>query len=244
VAEQLRIEAFAEFFVEPAYQWKPRPWMLAKVKSYFEGYTANRRDIYARRKHIAEKLGVSIRTLARYLAWLAADGWIETIKRTARTAIRKVLSVHSVSSISVPSSVPPIEVKPPGTNVLRRFFPSQHFFPTTGYLPRQHHPEMTLPEADPIKKAAGIERLSEGDRVYVRNLKRSGLSLEVIRAGVLLGRARRIMHEARVKTGEKIRSLRYFAGAIEEASADAEKVSSGYVQYLERWIEKNKGAAA
>ncbi len=116
--EQGILPGFEVYFIEPSYQWKPRPAMLAKVKSYFEGYLANRRDIYARRKHIAEKLGVSIRTLARYLAWLAAEGWIETIKRTARTAIRKVLSVQLVSSTPVPSSVPPIEGKPLGTKVL------------------------------------------------------------------------------------------------------------------------------
>jgi len=109
------------YFVEPEpYQWKPRPAMLAKVKGYFQGYLANGRDIYARRKHIAEKLGVSIRTLARYLAWLAADGWIETVKRTARTAIRKVLSVQPVGSTTVPSSDPRIEETPMPKVLLRR----------------------------------------------------------------------------------------------------------------------------
>ena len=115
------LPGFEGFFVEPApYQWKPRPGMLSKVKSYFEGYQANRRDIYARRKHIAERLGISVRTLARYLAHLASLGWIETVKRTARTAIRKVLSIQPDSSTSVPSTVPPIEVKPTGTKVLLR----------------------------------------------------------------------------------------------------------------------------
>lgn len=118
------------FFIEPAPKrrkpaapWKPRPGTLARVKVYFQGYLANGRDIYARRKHIAERLGVSVRTLARYLAFLAAEGWIETVKRTARTAIRKVLSVLNFSPVTVPSSVPRIEVTPPSTKVLRKTDP-------------------------------------------------------------------------------------------------------------------------
>jgi hypothetical protein len=100
--------------------WKPKPGTLARVKVYFEGYAANGRDIYARRKHIAERLGIGIRTLARYLAHLAAIGWIETAWRTARTAFRKVLAFVSSSSSSGPSSGPPIEAKTPRTKVLER----------------------------------------------------------------------------------------------------------------------------
>ena len=110
---------------KPAAPWKPRPYTLARVKIYFQGYLANGRDIYARRKHIAERLGISVRTLARYLAHLAAAGWIETVKRTARTAIRKVLSFVNQSPGTVLSSVPRIEVNPLGTKVLlRREIPS------------------------------------------------------------------------------------------------------------------------
>ena len=159
-------------------------------------------------------------------------------------SIRQVLVSIGVAVTGETPCETCIEVKPPSTKVLRKIFPAPPASTPTSSLPRQHHPEMTLPEAEPIKKAAGMERLSEGDRVFVRNLKRAGLTLETIRAGVLLGRARRIMHEAKARTGEKIRSLRYFAGAIEEARADAETLSPGYVQYLERWIEKNQGAAA
>ena len=99
--------------------WKPRQRTLAQVKGYFQGYLTNGRDIYARRKHIAARLGMSVRTLARYLAFLAAEGWIETVKRTARTAIRKVLSILNLSPGTVPSSDPPIE-EPPSTKVLRQ----------------------------------------------------------------------------------------------------------------------------
>jgi len=104
---------------KPAAPWKPRPGTLARVKGYFQGYIAHGRDIYARRKHIAERLGISVRTLARYLAHLAAVGWIETVQRTARTAIRKVLSILNLSPVTVPSLSPPLR-EPPRTKVLLR----------------------------------------------------------------------------------------------------------------------------
>lgn len=71
--------------------WTPRPHTLASIKSYLQGFQAHGRAIYARRRHIALKLGIGVRTLSRYLAHLAEVGWIRTIQRTARTAIRAIL---------------------------------------------------------------------------------------------------------------------------------------------------------
>ena len=148
------------YFVEPApYTWKPRPGMLARVKSYFEGYLRNGRDIYARRKHIAEKLGCSIRTLARYIAWLTAEGWIETIKRTARTAIRKVLSVQLKSTITVPPSDPRIEVNPHGTKVLRQqmFTPSVIWVSPSNQVRDSKRTDQAKPEAPLMPEGLGFE---------------------------------------------------------------------------------------
>lgn len=131
--EQGILPGLEEYFIEPIeptpYQWKPKPGTLARVKIYFQGYLANGRDIYARRKHIAERLQMSIRTLARYLAHLAAEGWIETVKRTARTAIRKVLPGQYIRLGTVPSFGPCNEATPPSTKVLRQemFTPSVVF---------------------------------------------------------------------------------------------------------------------
>ena len=113
------------FFIEPAPKkpaapWKPHPGRLAKFKNYFYGYVVNGRDIYARRKHIAERMGVSDRTVSRYIAYLVAEGWMETIRHTARTAIRKVLAVLNFSSDPVTPSGRPIEGKPQSTKVLRK----------------------------------------------------------------------------------------------------------------------------
>lgn len=102
--KQLRIEAFSCFF---APEWKPRAATLARVKNYLEGYPAHGRTIGAGVEHMAAKLKIGQRTLARYLAHLVKIGWLETI-RTIRTAIRKVLFSKATGSSSGRS----IEVKP------------------------------------------------------------------------------------------------------------------------------------
>lgn len=71
-------------------QWNPRPHTLAKLKSYLAGFQAHSRAIYAKRRYIAARIGIGVRTLSRYLAYLHDVGWIATIQRTARTAIRKI----------------------------------------------------------------------------------------------------------------------------------------------------------
>lgn len=83
------------------------------------------------------------------------------------------------------------------------------------------------------REAAGFERLSDGDRRFCSELK--GLSEETIRAGVLLGRARRLNHEVNTGIRERVCSLRYFAATIQEA---AKGLPAGYVEHLENWIKR------
>jgi hypothetical protein len=101
-----------ESYVVPSpapYVWKPLPHVLEKVKSYFRGYQVKAREIFARRKYIAAKLEMGVRTLARYLAHLAAEGWLKTVKRTPRTAFREVLTVEPPVRVAGPSVGPCIE---------------------------------------------------------------------------------------------------------------------------------------
>ena len=88
--------------------WNPVPATLARVKRYFEGYQANDREIFAKRSWIAVRLQMSVRTLARYLAYLRDVGWMATVQRKARTAIRKVLQALR----AVPSFVPSVASGP------------------------------------------------------------------------------------------------------------------------------------
>jgi hypothetical protein len=84
-------------------EWHPQPHIEAKLKNYLEGFAAHGRTIYARRKHIAAKLGIGVRTLARYLKHLTDAGWLQTVKRTARTAIRQLTESKEPRPFSGPS---------------------------------------------------------------------------------------------------------------------------------------------
>lgn len=107
--KQLRLAGCAEWF---APEWQPQPGMLARLKSYLRGFAAHGRQVYARRKHIARKLGMALRTVSRYLAWLTSEGWLKTVKRTPRTVIRQVslqqqLGFSSGTSLGTSSEVKP-----------------------------------------------------------------------------------------------------------------------------------------
>lgn len=87
----------------PAESWHPVAATLARVKRYFEGYQANDRQIFAKRQYIADRLGMHVRTLARYIQFLRDTRWMETVRRKAHTAIRKVLNVFRAVLSPVPS---------------------------------------------------------------------------------------------------------------------------------------------
>jgi hypothetical protein len=101
---QLTLPGLDHLFVT-SLEWRPIPNTLERLKEYFLGYLANGREIYARRRYIAKKLQMSVRTLARYLKWLRDDGWIATVRRTSRTAYRQVIKAPVPST--VPSQEPP-----------------------------------------------------------------------------------------------------------------------------------------
>ena len=107
-------------------QWNPVPHTLARVKSYLMGYHVNGRPIKARVKWMADRLGIGRSTLCRYLRWLVQNKWLETIKRTTRAAIRKVLVSLGFEKQSETPSETRIEVNPQSTKVLRQemFTPS------------------------------------------------------------------------------------------------------------------------
>jgi hypothetical protein len=91
-----------EFFAPEPYIWKPKPHILERVKGYFLGYVAHGKAIRCGRKHMKERLGLSIRTISRYIAYLVADSWITTVGRTTRAAIRKVLVPCGLSAFGTP----------------------------------------------------------------------------------------------------------------------------------------------
>lgn len=90
--------------------WQPCRGTLGAIQAYFSGYQANGREIFPKRKTIVAAikrlygLTLSVRHLARYLRYLSEVGWMRTVKRKARTAIREVFQ-QSVEE-NVPSYVP------------------------------------------------------------------------------------------------------------------------------------------
>lgn len=91
-------------WMKPA--WTPQAGLLYRIKDYFGGYMTAGKQIFCRRRHAAAKLGISVRTLARYLRHLSEVGWMVTIQRKARTAIRQV--IVQVTNHAVPSAVPSV----------------------------------------------------------------------------------------------------------------------------------------
>lgn len=101
-------------YLPPAKAWNPRPHTLERVKSYFAGFAAFDLAIYPKRKTVAKKLGLSVRTLARYLRYLSDTGWMKTVCRKIRTAVRKLLKTEP----AVPSAVPSYKTTSLSTSVL------------------------------------------------------------------------------------------------------------------------------
>ncbi len=100
-------------------------------------------------------------------------------------------------------------------------------------IQEQHHRDDVALAYESIRKAAGFERLSEGDRRFVAIQRKAGISEEHIVAGIVLGRSRKMTSGA----AEPIRSLRYFAATIQEAQT----VSTAYIRHCELWIERKAG---
>jgi hypothetical protein len=84
-------------------EWQPVAATLARLKDYLSGFARNGREIFARRQYIADRCGIKVRTLARYLRYLKETGWLATVKRKARHCIRKVLKVFSAGPSFGPS---------------------------------------------------------------------------------------------------------------------------------------------
>jgi hypothetical protein len=96
--------------------------------------------------------------------------------------------------------------------------------------------------SEEVRKAAGFEALSEGDRRYLAGVVAAGVSLAAILAGVLVGRARRLCSERNGSVAGGVRSVRYFAATIEQASKG--QFSAGYVAHVENFIRRHSADGA
>ncbi len=101
----------------------------------------------------------------------------------------------------------------------------------------QHRPDDV---AEIARKAAGFERLSEGDRRWVQELERAGTPREYIEAGVLVGRSRKMVSASNSGESARVFSLRYFAGAI----AEAPRWPVGYADHVRGWLRRRDAFCA
>lgn len=99
-----------EHLCRPVYEWQPLPNVLDKIRSYFTGYVVNGKPIKKRVENIAKTLGMKLRTVFRYFAYLRQSGELETIKRRPRHVVRNFIRNHPSSSPAGTSSGTRIEV--------------------------------------------------------------------------------------------------------------------------------------
>jgi len=184
-------------------EWRPKAKVLDDVKRYFLGFHCNGREIYIRRKQIAEKLKMRVRTLDRYLHHLAATGWLETVRRTPRTAIRQVR----------PAAI--------GGSFGESFGGSQERETLRRTQQKQHHWRDDVARTCPNPTASADEL----ELLAFAGVQANAANLAVIRAtvstGVPTGQIRGAVALAlhrRLGAGNhgRIHSMKYFDGAIEE----------------------------
>jgi hypothetical protein len=190
--------------------WRPNPAVLEKVKHHFLGFLHFEREVYAKRKNLASRLGLSVRTLDRYLHHLAEIGWMETTRRTARTAFRTVLAPASGGSFggTVGGSFggsqkkESQERKPPKETL-------------EGKPLKQHHSrddvKGSLEELE-ILELAGLRKTAANLR-SLRGFVSAGIPIAQIRGGIALGRLRHMSNRA----AAPIVSFNFFTNPIAEA---------------------------
>ena len=166
-------------------------------------------------KKLAEKFKCSARTILRRLRKLKDAELLSSFRRGRAANEYSILS-PPVSHRSVTSKPVHIRKEP------REIAPTEI----------QHHRDdaESLPEI--ARKAAGMERLSEGDRRWLGSLGTPGAQ---VRAGIILGRARKL---ASATAKERVYSIRYFASAIAEAVSHP----AGYIEHCANFLRRH-GAA-
>jgi hypothetical protein len=85
------------------------------------------------------------------------------------------------------------------------------------------------------RKAAGFQRLTADDQRFCRE-ELAETPPEIVRAGIILGRARQLVHATNRGALPRISSLRYFAGSIQEAAGGFD---AGYIEYLEHKLKRH-----
>lgn len=194
--------------------WRPKPAVLESVKVYFLGFLHHQKEIYPKRSTIAKRLGIKVRTLDRYLHHLVETKWMETTKRTPRTAFRTVMG--SAFGGPVGGSVGgPIGGSIGGSQEIENQEGNPSKENREGKTPKQHHQRDDVAcarEEQEILELAGV-RKSAANLKVLRDIVSAGFTDEQIRGGVALGRLRHMRNPAACA----IASFRFYVNPIAEA---------------------------
>jgi hypothetical protein len=176
---------------------------------------------------MAKELEVHVRTIGRWVRELKAENLLDSIRRGSTSNLYTLRKFPVQMTLDVRSD----RTKCPNVSIELNL--------EQGNL--QHHRRddaAASPEEAELKRLAGIpgNRVTAGDRAFLAGLDAPP---EVIRAGILLGMARKAVQRANTGVRDPIRSLRYFEGTIQEAKAG---LPAGYVQHLEQFVRRHKTA--
>jgi hypothetical protein len=224
------------------YPWAPDKKVLAEVQQYFLGFVHCGREICPRRAHICKRLRLSSRTLDRYLRYLKETGWMETVERKPRFAIRTVKKGglgHSLGkscgeSVGGPvgESVGESQIKENPKATSTKSNPQAN----SRRQHRQRDDAAGTPEEQEIFELAGV-RPTAANVEALRGFVSAGVPIEQIRGGVAVGRFRHIRNPA----AGPIVSFHFFANPIGEAAGYSPHQLEHTIHRLKRELSRRGG---
>lgn len=186
---------------------------------------------------LAKHFKVSRRTIGVWIRELAALGAIAIERRYHTSTLYRILLPLGklISDRKVRSTLPvyrknPSDKRHPSgeSKIIRRTIPKA--------AASGNSKSADLPEVS----AAFGRKLSAGDVAEVEQLETSGVPRAAIVAGIVVGRARKLVSDTNRGVREFIYSLRYFRQPIAQAAGGA--FPPGYVEYLRRRLKRLEAA--
>lgn len=198
-----------------------------RLWKYFESLARYGGWIAPKLQHLVDKYGRARSTVQRWLGELFAAGIISTKRRGPYSPLYTVLIPTTDTCKQPPLFTEPEEPEGISDSV---WYSSRERL--------QHHPEDAEPSHEvELQRLAGLPgKISRGDRAFLDALQQPA---DVLRAGVLLGRARKLAQNATSGRNEVIRSLRYFSGSIAEVARDLPKsLLAWYPGHLQKDVDR------
>lgn len=162
---------------------------------------------------MADRFGVTLRTVSRWVRELLDAGFLSRERRGRRASEYSILSRRNVRS-NEPHIRKELTIESPSEN-------------------QNHRDDAASPSEKEILELAGVPR-KPANVAAIRESVSAGLSLQQIADGVALARARRMCS----KDWGPVYSLRYFANAIHEAGT----LARGYLDHVHEFVRRHAAA--